>query len=411
MNNPRGIALITALGFSSGLPLALSGFTLRLWLARAHLPLAAIGLTANLGIAYSLKFIWAPGLDHWRPPAPFRALGRRRGWLLCAQLCLAVSIAFLALTHPAKHLVPTLIAGALVAFLSATQDIMIDAWRIESFASHLQGAATAGYVWGYRAAMLCSGAGTIALSATIGWHAAILGLVPLQAMGIIATLLAHEPTPPKKAAAGAITAKFRAAVIAPLFEFFSRDGAVIILAFVILFRLGEALAGVMLAPYYTYLGFNRAAIAIANGPAALLAVLAGTAIGGIMVARLGVGRALLTAGVFQTVALVMYPLLGLYPHLPHILLDTSILESLAEGVSDAAFITYLSGLCSHEYTATQYALLSSVAAVALRTVGGLSGFAAQAMGWIPFYEFTIVSALPAMATMIIILHRYPPQPS
>ncbi len=261
----KTLTLITLLGFSSGLPLALSGFTLRLWLTRAHLPLAEIGLTANLGIAYSLKFLWAPALDHFRAPPPFRALGRRRSWLLITQLSLAGAILGLAFTHPAHHLAATLTLGALVAFCSASQDIMIDTWRIEFFPLPAMGTAIAGYVWGYRAAMLISGAGVIALSATIGWHAALLLMVPLQLIGAIATLLASEPPPPATNTPRSIAAQFRAAVIDPLAQFLTRPGAPLILAFIILFYLGDALAGVMLAPYYTHLGFNRAAIAIATG--------------------------------------------------------------------------------------------------------------------------------------------------
>ncbi|MGC9268676.1 AmpG family muropeptide MFS transporter [Acidiphilium sp.] len=407
MDRFRSIALITALGFSSGLPLALSGFTLRLWLTRADLPLAAIGFTANLGIAYSLKFLWAPALDQVRAPRPFRALGRRRSWLLLIQLVLAAAIGGLALTHPAHDLAVTLVLGGLVAFFSASQDIMIDTWRIEFFPLHLQGAATAGYVWGYRAAMLVSGSGVIALSVVIGWHEAILLMVPLQLVGAAATLLCPEPVPPQDHRPVSIGARFRDAVVAPLAAFLQRRGAVLILAFVVLFYLGEALAGVMLAPYYTHLGFNRAVIALATGPAALVAVLAGTALGGVLVARAGVGRALLAALLFQTMALLLYPVLGLYPHLPHILLAVSVVEAFAQGISDAAFITFLSGLCNKNYTATQYALLSSVAALALRTVGGFSGVIAQALGWIRFYEFTVVSALPAVVVLLVILRKYP----
>ncbi|MDE8347383.1 MAG: MFS transporter, partial [Acidocella sp.] len=238
------IALITALGFSSGLPLALSGFTLRLWLARAHLPLAAIGFTTNLGIAYSLKFLWAPALDQVRPLPLFRRLGRRRGWLLPIQLCLTGAIAGLAATHPAHDLAPTLVLGGLVAFLSASQDIMIDAWRIEFFPLAMQGAATAGYVWGYRGAMLISGSGVIALSVTLGWHAAILVLVPLQMVGAVTTLLCPEPVAPEGIEAGSVGSRLRAAVVAPLAEFWSRQGAGLILAVVVLFYLGEAVAGV-----------------------------------------------------------------------------------------------------------------------------------------------------------------------
>jgi PAT family beta-lactamase induction signal transducer AmpG len=185
----------------------------------------------------------------------------------------------------------------------------------------------------------------------------------------------------------------------------------VIIAFIILFRLGEALAGVMLAPYYTHLGFDRAAIAVANGPISLAATLLGAAAGGWLVARIGVGRALLVTAFFQTASLLMYPALGLFPGHKAMLVATSVLESYAEGFADAAFLTYLSGLCNKEFTATQYALLSSLAPLALRTIGGLSGFLAAAMGFIPFFVLSAFAALPAMGLMLVILRFYPPADS
>jgi PAT family beta-lactamase induction signal transducer AmpG len=164
----------------------------------------------------------------------------------------------------------------------------------------------------------------------------------------------------------------------------------------------------MLAPYYTSLGFNRAVIAIANGPISLAATLAGAALGGLLVARIGVGKALLVTAFFQTAALLMYPALGLFPGQPHMLIATSVLESFAEGFADAAFLTYLSGLCNKQFTATQYALLSSLAPLALRTIGGLSGFIASAIGFIPFFILSAFAALPAMVLMLFILKYYPP---
>jgi PAT family beta-lactamase induction signal transducer AmpG len=404
---PKNLALITALGFSSGLPLALSGFTLRMWLASDHLGLGIIGVTANIGLAYTLKFLWAPIFDELPPPC----LGRRRGWLLPVQFALIASIAALALSNPAAGVATTLAIGAILAFVSASQDILIDAWRIETFAPRAQGAALAGYIWGYRAALLISGAGVIALSARTGWSHAILLCAALAAIGPVATLLAAEPAIPPHPTAAGFAARFTEAVRTPLAEFLSRRGAAVIIAFIILFRLGEALAGVMLPPYYAFLGFNRAAIAIANGPISLAATLLGAALGGALVARIGVGRALLVTALFQTAALLMYPLLGLFPGQPHMLVLTSALESFAEGFADAAFLTYLSGLCNPAFTATQYALLSSLAPIALRTIGGLSGIIAQAMGFIPFFILTTFAALPAMALMLVILRFYPPADS
>ncbi|OYV49487.1 MAG: MFS transporter [Acidocella sp. 20-58-15] len=399
---------MTMLGFASGLPLALSGFTLRMWLSSEHLALGVIGLTANIGLAYTLKFLWAPVFDELAAPLTWR-LGRRRGWLLLVQAALVLAIAGLALSDPAASIAGTLAFGAALAFVSASQDILIDAWRIETFALDQQGVALACYVWGYRAAMLISGAGVIALSVRTGWHEAILLVAGLALLGPLATLLAAEPVVPVLPHTQGFAARFAEAVVAPLQEFLSRRGAVVMIAFIISFRLGEALAGVMLAPYYTSLGFNRAVIAVANGPISLAATLVGTAMGGWLVTRIGVGKALLLTTLFQTLALLMYPALGLFPGQPHMLVITSVLESFAEGFQDATFLTYMSGLCNRQFTATQYALLSSLAPLALRTIGGLSGFMAAAMGFIPFFIMTSFAAVPAVGLLLVILRYYPPE--
>jgi len=390
---------MAVLGFASGLPFALTAFTLRTWFSFDHLALGITGLTANISLAYILKFLWAPVFDERR--APFAWLGRRRGWLLPVQLALALAIAGLGLSDPAARVGVTLALGALVAFLSASQDVLIDAWRIESFDATEQGAALACYVWGYRIALLLSGAGVIALSATTGWHEAYLLMSLCILIGPVATLLAGEPPPPGPSP----KLSFAARVLAPARDFLRRQGAWLVLAYVVLFRLGEALGGVMLAPYYHYLGYNRAAIAIANGPYSLAATLAGAAFGGYLVAKLGTRRALLCTGLIQTVSLLLYPVLGLFPGHPALLVVIAMTEAFVETFAYAAFLSYLSGLCSKEYTAAQYALLSSLSPLALHTVGGLSGYMAAAMGFIPFYMFAALAAVPAMVVMVIILRK------
>jgi PAT family beta-lactamase induction signal transducer AmpG len=419
----RRLWLMAAYGVVSGLPLPLSGFTFRLWLSEGGISLALIGLTANVGLAYSLKFLWAPLLDQARPPGPLSRLGQRRGWLATIQPLLVLAAALLALSRPTVAPLAAVGAAALVAFLSASQDIAIDAWRIETFPPRLQGAAMAAYVWGYRVALLISGAGAIKAADVVGWHGALLGVAMLLAGGPIVTLLAREPVagslrrpPPSPLAlqeglaeglAGS-GGRLRVAIIDPVRDILARPGAVTILAFVALFKLGEAMAGVMTAPFYTHLGFNRAAIAVANGPFSLAATFAGTALGGWLVARVGVGRALLGTGWVQTLAMGMYLLLAVSAGNHRVLFGTVVSEAFAEGMADAAFITYLSGLCSPAFTATQYALLSSLAAVGLRTVGGFSGFLAQATGWTLFYAIAMFAALPAMMLMLRILRRFPP---
>ncbi len=400
---------MAAFGFVAGLPLPLSGFTFRLWLSEGGVSLAAIGLTANIGLAYTLKFLWAPLLDQARPPGPLARFGRRRGWLLAVQPLLVGACVLLGLSNPAAALLPAIAAAAAVGFLSASQDILIDAWRIESYPTRRQGAAMAAYVWGYRTALLIAGAGAIKGADLLGWNGALLVVAGLVAIGPIISLLAPEPDgEPAVRVPGGLVARLRLAVVEPLREFLGRPGAGTILSFVALFKLGEAMAGVMNAPFYHSLGFDRAAIAVGNSWFSLPATFAGTALGGWLVARLGVGRALLLTGWVQTLAMAMYLVLAASAGEHHVLYATVATEAFAEGMADAAFITYLSGLCSVAFTATQYALLSSLAAIALRTVGGLSGFLAAALGWTQFYAVCLFAAVPAMLVMLRILRRFPP---
>jgi MFS transporter, PAT family, beta-lactamase induction signal transducer AmpG len=399
---------MAAYGFVAGLPLPLSGFTFRLWLSEGGVSLALIGLTANIGLAYSLKFLWSPVLDNAHPPGPLRHLGRRRGWLAAIQPALAAAAALLALSNPAQ--LPFLSFGlaAIVAFLSASQDIVVDAWRIEVFPQNRQGAAMAAYVWGYRVALLIATTGVISAVGVVGWHVALLGVAALMALGVVVTLLAPEPPPaPRRDTVAGLGARLAHAVIEPLRDFMIRSGALLILAFVALFKLGEAMAGIMTAPFYRALGFSREAIA-ATGWFSLGGTLAGIALGGWLVARIGTGRALLRTGWAQTIAMGMYLLLAVSAGEHHILYATVTTEAFAQGMADAAFITYLSGLCSREFTATHYALLSSLAAIAVHTIGGASGVLAARVGWIEFYALCMFAALPSMGLMLVLLRRYPP---
>jgi PAT family beta-lactamase induction signal transducer AmpG len=396
-------------GFVAGLPLPLSGFTFRYWLSEGGVSLAVIGLTANIGLAYSLKFLWSPVLDNAQPPGPLRRLGRRRGWLAAIQPALTAAAALLALSDPARLPFVALALAALVAFLSASQDIVVDAWRIEIFASHRQGAAMAAYIWGYRVALLIATTGVISAVGVIGWHAALLGVTVLIGLGLAVTLLAPEPPLPQRGVtAMGLAARLAHAVVEPLRDFLTRRGALLILAFVALFKLGEAMAGIMTAPFYRALGFSREAIA-QTGWFSLAGTLAGIALGGWLVARLGTGRALLRTGWAQTIAMAMYLLLAVSAGEHHVLYGTVTIEAFAQGMADAAFITYLSGLCSRAFTATHYALLSSLALISVHTIGGASGALAQQMGWVPFYALCMLAALPSMGLMLVLLRRYPPE--
>jgi PAT family beta-lactamase induction signal transducer AmpG len=400
MQIDRRLAAMAAYGFVSGLPLPLSGFTFRLWLSDSGAGLAIVGLTAWIGLAYSLKFLWAPLLDQKPPLAILHGFGRRRGWLLLVQPALGLAAIVLALSDPAAAPVAAFVAAACVAVLSATQDIAIDAWRIEIFPQRRQGAALAAYVWGYRVAMLVSMSGVVAASASIGWHWALLGVAMLIAAGALVTLAADREDPMDAVPGRGL----RHAVIDPVKSFLARPSSLLVLAFVALFKLGEAMAGIMTAPFYRHLTFDKTAIA-ATGPFSLCATLAGIALGGWLVARIGVGRALLWTGSAQTVAMAMYVLLSLAPGQHVVLYATVTAEAFAQGLADAAFLTFLSALCAREFAATQYALLSSVPMLAIHTIGGVSGVMAASLGWTLFYTVCMAAALPGMGLMVLLLRR------
>ncbi len=405
----RALWIMGGFGFSAGLPLPLSGFTLRQWLSEGGTSLAAIGFTASIGLAYTLKFLWSPLLDQLRPPGALARFGRRRGWLLVIQPLLALFCTTLAISDP--HQTPWLLVSSavLIALMSASQDIVIDAWRIETFPERVQGVALAAYVWGYRIALLVSGAGAIGLADVWGWRGALLAMATLAGAGMLVTLAASEPLQRTRTTlARGFGARLRAAVVEPFLDFFQRPGAGQILAFVMLFKLGEALAHTMAPPFYRALGFDRAQVALATGVPGLIASLMGAAAGGWLVIRIGTGRALVLTGFVQMASMGLYFALAVSGGDTRVLVAKVVLENFAEAMADAAFITYLSALCTSAFTATQYALLSSLAAVGLRTVGGLSGILAGALGWTGFYALTIVAAVPAMLIMLSLLRRFPP---
>jgi PAT family beta-lactamase induction signal transducer AmpG len=400
----RRILVMLALGFSAGAPLPLTGFTLRQWLSESGITLGAIGLTSLIGLSYTLKFVWAPALDRLAPPL---ALGRRRGWLLPIQLGLIAATAAMAFTDPLSDAAMVVAAGVLVAFLSASQDIVIDALRIEMMPPEQQGAGLAAYIWGYRLALLATGAGALFVVEGFGWRAAYLAAATLPGVGMIATLFAHEGPPPPAPPAG-LLATLRHSVVGPFRDFMQRRGWLLILAFVALYRLGEALAGVMTAPFYRSLDFSRTEVAAVSGVFGLFATLAGAATGGALVAALGLGRSLVITGLGQMLSNLMYVALARAGHDIGMLYWQVGIENFTDGLADAAFVAYLSSLTSIAFTATQYALLSSLAALPLRTLGATGGFLAEAMGWEKFFLLTTAAALPAMGLMLVLLQRFPP---
>ncbi|WP_332903261.1 AmpG family muropeptide MFS transporter [Falsiroseomonas bella] len=403
----RRFLVMLALGFAAGIPLPLTGFTLRQWMSESGISLAAIGLTALIGLAYAFKFLWSPVLDH-APPPFFRGLGRRRGWLATIQPLLAAAILALGFTDPASAAQVTVAIAVLVAFLSASQDIVVDAYRIEVLEERQQGYGLACYIWGYRGALLASNAGALAMAELAGWTAAFAMCAALVGIGFLAVLLGQEPEG-RGVAATTWSQRVRAAVVDPFADFMRRRYWVAILGFVTLFKLGEALAGVMTAPFYRELGFSRLEVAAVSSVFGLVATLGGALAGGYVVAKLGTARALIVTGILQMLSNLMYVALAQAGHSMPMLWAQVGVENFTDGLADAAFVTYLSMLTSRAFTATQYALLSSLAAVPLRTLAGTSGWLAEGLGWSWFFVLTTLAALPAMAIMLFLLSRLPPR--
>jgi PAT family beta-lactamase induction signal transducer AmpG len=391
-------------GFFSGLPLPLSIFTLQQWFTTAGVSVHTVSFTAWLGLSYTLKFLWSPLFDRF-PPRWAASVGRRRFWLLLVQPLLALSCVALALTDPAVNAVHTAIAAGALAFCSASQDIVIDAWRIETFPEARQGAALAAYVWGYRTAMTVSGSGAIALSTVLGWHGAILCMAALLACAPLLTFASPEPFVARIAALPGLLASIRRSFADPLMEFLRRPGAAMVLALIVLFWLGKVFADNTAASFYHQgLGLSSRAVAGANFLPSLAGIYAGAAFGAWLVARLGSVRAVLIAGSLQAASLGLYLVL-LAVGTTWMLYVKVGGEYFFNAAAQTAFLSFVSLLCSRNYTATQYALLSSIAAIPLHTFAGTAGYAAEALGWGPFYVCTMLGGLPALAIMLRIRRR------
>jgi PAT family beta-lactamase induction signal transducer AmpG len=413
---PRLIAVLL-MGFSSGLPLALTFGTLSYWLAELGVSLTAIGLFGLVRASYSLKFLWSPLIDRLPIPLLTRRLGRRRSWALAIQFLLGLAILALGLTDPKVDPALTALAAVVVAFLSASQDIVIDAYRIELLLPEEQGAGAAATQWGYRFGMLASGAGALYAASIGGWHVAYAIMAGLMLVGMITVWLTPEPggiAPPGQlpgaTARERAAAWLRGAVVAPFADMFRRNGGVQLLAivlFIVFYKFGDALAGSMSNPLYVALSFTKVEVATVAKIYGVIATLAGVAFGGVLVARWGVFAALLACGSMQALSNLMYIAQLWAGHDVVMLAFTIGGENLTGGMASAAFVAYLSGLCSRDFTATQYALLSSLATVGLNVLAASGGYLAQTLGWAPFFVFSTAACVPGLLILVWLMRRSP----
>ncbi len=382
--------------------------TLTAWLTVDGVSMAEVGMFAWVGIMYSVKFVWAPVIDRLRLPLLDRWLGRRRSWMLVAQIGVGLALMGLAYSEPAVDLGRFAWLALLVSFASATQDIVVDAYRIEAVEMKVQGAMAASYQLGYRVALLIAGAGVLYMAQFASWQIAYQSMALLMCVGIITVLLIDEPessgssTPLEQSQP--LSAWFTDGVIGPFVEFFSRNGrwALVLLAFIGVYRVSDMVLGVMANPFYIDIGFSLAEIATVTKVFGFGVTIAGAAIGGVAVARYGVAGPLVFGAILLAVTNLLFAGLAVYGKAVWFLFITIGADNLAAGFTGTIFIAYLSGLTNVAYTATQYALFSSLMTLPGKIIAGFSGQVVEAVDWFVFFIYASAMGLPAVLLAYIV---------
>lgn len=419
---PASLRMV-ALGFSAGLPLLLVLGTLSFWLREAGIDRTTIGYLSWVGLAYAFKWVWAPLVD--RLPLPFltRALGRRRSWLLLAQGCIVVGLLGMAGSNPQQALAPLVWCALAVAWGSATQDIALDAYRIESADTQRQAALSATYQSGYRLAMIWAGAGVLWLAARseaagvagyqVGaWRLAYLVMAASMGVGMLTVLLAPEPQPRPQPPARSLGAWLHGALVAPFAEFLGRYRwqALLLLALIGVYRISDVVMGIMANPFYVDMGFTKDEVAAVTKVYGVLMTLAGAFVGGAMALRWGVMRVLLLGALLSAGSNLLFAWLATRGHDVTGLIFVVSADNLAGGIASAAFIAYLSGLTNVQYSATQYALFSSMMLLAPKWLAGFSGRFVDAYGYSEFFIATALLGLPVLLLVLLAARVRPHAP-
>ncbi len=394
----KKMLIIFFLGFSSGLPLLLTGGTLKTWLAREGVDISTIGYFSWVGLSYSLKFIWAPLLDRFT----LFPIGRRRSWMIGTQVCLMLAIASLGFFDPKFSIEMMAGIAVLIAFFSATQDIAIDAFRREYLKEEELGMGSTLNQYGYRIAMLLSGGIGIGMVGSsflnLTWNQLYFVMAGFMSVGILFTLWA-----PEAPVSGNDQPKtLKSAVIDPFKEFLTRDKALVILSFVFLFKLGDALSGAMLNPFYVQMGYSNEDIGLIAKMFGLTASLVGLFIGSVIIYSMGILRSLWIFGILQALSTAMFALITYTGPVKWALAVSVIFEDVSSGMGSAAFVAYLAALTNKKYTATQYAILSSLATVGRNFFSGFSGNMVKALGWETFFYTCGMIAIPGLIMLFVV---------
>jgi MFS transporter, PAT family, beta-lactamase induction signal transducer AmpG len=417
------------LGVSSGLPFGVLAEPLSAWLAEADVSKTDIGLFALASLPYSLKFLWAPLMDHLPLPGFSRLFGRRRGWALFSQIFLMAAIIAMGMTEPGRSLLWPAVFAIAVAFASASQDIVIDAYRVEVLARQHLAAGAATIVFGWRLGQVGGGAAGLILADILPWEVVFSAMAALVLVGIVAILINPEPTPPKvdtfaktERRAKVFLRKYRSisrrlaialawvygAAIRPFGEFASRPGWLSIIAFIMLYKFGDAVLAVMKVPFFLDMGFSKTEIAEIAKVFGFNAIIAGGFLGGILLARIGIMYGLVVCGVLMAASNLMFIVQAMAGHDLWVLAATIAVENIATGMGTTAFVAYLSSLCNVAYTATQYALLTSLMAFSRTVLSSGAGWLADQVDWVSFFVLSTVAALPGLVLLLWMIKKFPP---
>lgn len=392
----RRITSVMLLGFASGLPLSLTSSTLQAWFTQAGIDLVTIGSLSLIGLLYGLKFLWSPIMDRYVPPL----LGRRRGWILVTQLCLCVALIVLGNMNPVSQSNAMEWMALIIVFFSASQDIAFDAYRTDILSPDERGVGVAAYIFAYRIATLVSGGMALVLADYWGWHITYNIMAAMMAATMLITWWSPEAEqlPPPK--------NFIAAIAEPFKDLFARNAIGMILLFLVFYKFGDALSSALMTNFLLGdLGFSLTQVGFASKTVGLVATISGAFAGGMWLTRLGLFRSLLWFGVLQSMSNLSFVLLAYAGKSTGLMMLTIFADSFCGGMSTAAFVAFIMSLCNHRYSATQFACLSALPAIARGVSGPLAGMMVQYLGWISFFGWAFVFCFPGLILLTLIRSR------
>ena len=398
----KNLAIMFFLGSASGLPIALILSTLKALLSDKGFDLKTIGFFSLVSLTYTLKFFFAPIIDSFGLPILTKTFGQRRSWIIFSQIILIIFISVLGVVTISSNLTAIAVLAFLIAFASASQDIVIDAYRIEIIKKEDQGLAAGFYVYGYRIGMLISGAGALILADLISWAAVYFIMATFMLIGIITTFFADESRKEWQQKKYSFDSWFKESVISPFVDFKNHQNWYIIFAFIVFFKLGDAFAGNMTLPFLLELTFSKIEIASIVKSFGLFATLFGVFVGGVLVKKMGVNKSLWIAGIAQMISNLAFSYLSTKGHSIDTLYFIIFIENFSGGIGDSVFVVYLSSLCSFSFSATQYALLASLATFARSTLSSFAGIFAESLGWYQFFILSTFLALPGLIFLSIL---------